>query len=105
VLGTWVVDGRAAGLGIRESTGLITDTNARFVPHYIAAPRSSAEQVAGWLAEDDAGMPAAPRGAGPQDSRGAGGTTTPRNAPGSHEPPRDATFRVPDPDPSTQGPQ
>jgi glutathionylspermidine synthase len=89
VLGTWVVDGRAAGLGIRESTGLITDTNARFVPHYIAAPRSSAEQVAGWLAEEDAGMPG-----------------TPQDVPGAHEPPRYATFRrPPDPDPTTQGPQ
>jgi glutathionylspermidine synthase len=109
VLGTWVVDGRAAGLGIRESTGLITDANAQFVPHYIAAPRSSAEQVAGWLAEDDAGMPAAPRGAGVPDSRGAGSATTPQDTPGPHEPPRYATFRVPDHDhdhdPKPQGPQ
>ena len=49
VLGTWVVDGRPAGLGIRESDGPITDTGARFVPHWIDAPRSSPEQVAAWL--------------------------------------------------------
>ena len=89
----------------RESTGLITDTNAQFVPHYIAAPRSSARQVAGWLAEDDAGMPAGPRDTGPQNSRGAGGTTTPRDAPGPHRPPAFRDLPPPHPDPSTQGPQ
>ncbi|WP_030828660.1 glutathionylspermidine synthase family protein [Streptomyces hygroscopicus] len=35
VLGTWVVEGEAAGLGIRESAGLVTDEYARFVPHVI----------------------------------------------------------------------
>ncbi|NEB77639.1 glutathionylspermidine synthase family protein [Streptomyces sp. SID14478] len=35
VLGAWVVDGEAAGLGIRESTGPITDEYARFLPHVI----------------------------------------------------------------------
>ncbi|MFE9570061.1 glutathionylspermidine synthase family protein [Streptomyces sp. NPDC006692] len=35
VLGAWVVDNEAAGLGIRESAGLITDEYARFVPHVI----------------------------------------------------------------------
>jgi len=35
VLGAWVVDGEPAGLGIRETPGLITDTTARFVPHLI----------------------------------------------------------------------
>ncbi|MGY1434996.1 glutathionylspermidine synthase family protein [Streptomyces reniochalinae] len=35
VLGTWVVDGEAAGLGIRESAGPVTDEYARFVPHII----------------------------------------------------------------------
>ncbi|MBF6044358.1 glutathionylspermidine synthase family protein [Streptomyces sp. NRRL B-1677] len=35
VLGAWVVDGEPAGLGIRESSGLITDEYARFVPHVI----------------------------------------------------------------------
>jgi glutathionylspermidine synthase len=35
VLGTWVVDDESAGLGIRESAGLITDEYARFLPHVI----------------------------------------------------------------------
>ncbi|MEA3008691.1 MAG: hypothetical protein QOJ91_383 [Sphingomonadales bacterium] len=34
VLGSWVVDGEAAGMGIRED-GLITGNKARFVPHLI----------------------------------------------------------------------
>jgi glutathionylspermidine synthase len=36
VLGAWVVDGEPAGLGIRETPGLITDVSATFVPHVIA---------------------------------------------------------------------
>ena len=36
VLGAWVVDGEPAGLGIRETHGLITDASATFVPHVIA---------------------------------------------------------------------
>ena len=35
VLGTWVVDGEPAGLGVREGDGLITDNLSRFVPHLI----------------------------------------------------------------------
>ncbi|MGW6736204.1 glutathionylspermidine synthase family protein [Streptomyces sp. NPDC055013] len=35
VLGAWVVEGESAGLGIRESSGLITDGYARFLPHVI----------------------------------------------------------------------
>lgn len=35
VLGAWIVDGEAAGLGIRESDTLITDNLSRFVPHLI----------------------------------------------------------------------
>ncbi|MET9833138.1 glutathionylspermidine synthase family protein [Streptomyces sp. NPDC006385] len=35
VLGAWVVEGEAAGLGIRESSDLITDEYARFLPHVI----------------------------------------------------------------------
>lgn len=50
VLGTWVVGGRPAGLGIRESVGPVTDTHAQFVPHLIDMPRSSEEDVARWLA-------------------------------------------------------
>jgi glutathionylspermidine synthase len=34
VLGSWIVDGAAAGMGIRED-GLITGNRARFVPHVI----------------------------------------------------------------------
>ncbi|MFK0170288.1 glutathionylspermidine synthase family protein [Streptomyces sp. NPDC090306] len=35
VLGAWVVRDEPAGLGIRESSGLITDEYARFLPHVI----------------------------------------------------------------------
>lgn len=35
VLGAWLVDGEPAGLGIRESAGLVTDNLSRFVPHLI----------------------------------------------------------------------
>lgn len=34
-LGAWVVGDQAAGLGIRETTGLVTDDGAAFVPHRI----------------------------------------------------------------------
>jgi glutathionylspermidine synthase len=35
VLGTWVVDGEPAGMGIREASGPITDNGSSFLPHYI----------------------------------------------------------------------
>lgn len=35
VLGSWIIDGEPAGLGIRESDGPVTDYYARFVPHLI----------------------------------------------------------------------
>ncbi|GAA2327284.1 glutathionylspermidine synthase family protein [Streptomyces kunmingensis] len=35
VLGAWVVENEAAGLGIRESSGPVTDEYARFLPHVI----------------------------------------------------------------------
>ncbi|MBA2948252.1 glutathionylspermidine synthase family protein [Streptomyces himalayensis] len=35
VLGAWVVQDESAGLGIRESSGLVTDEYARFLPHVI----------------------------------------------------------------------
>ncbi|MFJ6576417.1 glutathionylspermidine synthase family protein [Streptomyces sp. NPDC091368] len=35
VLGAWVVEDEAAGLGIRESAGSVTDEYARFLPHVI----------------------------------------------------------------------
>jgi glutathionylspermidine synthase len=34
-LGAWIVGDDAAGLGIRETTGLVTDDGAAFVPHRI----------------------------------------------------------------------
>jgi glutathionylspermidine synthase len=34
VFGGWVVDHEPAGLGVRESDGLITDNLSRFVPHF-----------------------------------------------------------------------
>ncbi|MFV2017663.1 glutathionylspermidine synthase family protein [Micromonospora sp. LOL_023] len=40
VLGSWVVAGESAGAGLRESSGLITDGYARFLPHYVAAQLS-----------------------------------------------------------------
>jgi len=36
VCGVWIVDHEAAGLGIREDTGLITANLSRFVPHFFA---------------------------------------------------------------------
>jgi glutathionylspermidine synthase len=35
VIGSWIIGGEAAGMGIRESSGLITDNYSRFVPHLI----------------------------------------------------------------------
>ncbi|MBM0225423.1 glutathionylspermidine synthase family protein [Micromonospora sp. ATA51] len=40
VVGSWIVDGESAGAGVRESESLITDGYARFLPHYIDAPRT-----------------------------------------------------------------
>ena len=37
VIGSWVVQGEAAGMGIRESDSPITRNTSRFVPHYFAA--------------------------------------------------------------------
>ena len=37
VLGSWVADGQACGLGIRESDGPITGNLARVVPHVMTA--------------------------------------------------------------------
>ena len=33
VFGSWLVDGEPAGMGIRESKGLVTNNTSRFVPH------------------------------------------------------------------------
>ena len=35
VVGSWVIDGESAGIGIRESSSLVTDNMSRFVPHYL----------------------------------------------------------------------
>ena len=35
VIGSWVVNRQAAGMGVRESTSPITNNRARFVPHII----------------------------------------------------------------------
>lgn len=34
IVGSWVVDGVSAGIGIRESDSLVTDNLSRFVPHF-----------------------------------------------------------------------
>ena len=35
LIGSWIIGGEAAGIGIRESKSKITDNTSRFVPHYI----------------------------------------------------------------------
>lgn len=40
VIGSWVVDGEPAGIGIRETRGLVTDNLSRFVPHVIGGGAS-----------------------------------------------------------------
>jgi len=46
VLGVWMVDGEPAGMGIRESDGLITDNLSYFVPHTVdfVPPRAGRRQ-------------------------------------------------------------
>lgn len=52
VLGSWIVDGEAAGLLVRESDGVVTDYYSRVVPHLIVdADAPTPEQTAAWLAE------------------------------------------------------
>ncbi|HEY4799082.1 MAG TPA: glutathionylspermidine synthase family protein, partial [Bacteroidia bacterium] len=34
VIGSWVIGGKPAGIGIRESTSLVTNNTSRFLPHY-----------------------------------------------------------------------
>ncbi|GAA1822674.1 glutathionylspermidine synthase family protein [Planosporangium flavigriseum] len=55
VLGSWIVDGKAAGVGIRESDSWVTDFYARFVPHVIDAPRPDEATIQRWLAESRPG--------------------------------------------------
>jgi glutathionylspermidine synthase len=33
VIGSWLIDGEPSGMGIRESSGMITTNTSRFVPH------------------------------------------------------------------------
>ena len=35
VVGSWVIGGESAGIGIREANNLITTNKSRFVPHFI----------------------------------------------------------------------
>jgi len=35
IIGSWVIGGEPAGMGVREASGLITDNTSRFCPHYI----------------------------------------------------------------------
>ncbi len=52
VLGSWIVDGEAAGMLVRESDGLVTDYFSRVAPHAISdAASPDAEQVREWLGE------------------------------------------------------
>lgn len=52
VLGSWIVDGEAAGMLVRESDGLVTDYFSRVAPHAIGdAASPDAEQVREWLVE------------------------------------------------------
>lgn len=39
LVGSWVIDGEARGIGIRESDGPITEDTSRFVPHYFRQSR------------------------------------------------------------------
>ncbi|KQP65473.1 glutathionylspermidine synthase family protein [Nocardioides sp. Leaf285] len=51
VLGSWVVDGQAAGMIVRESDGMVTDYFSRVVPHAISDGLSPDDAtVRGWLA-------------------------------------------------------
>lgn len=36
LVGSWIIDDEASGMGIREDNTLITKDTSRFVPHYIA---------------------------------------------------------------------
>jgi glutathionylspermidine synthase len=42
VLGSWVIGGKPAGLGIRETNSLVTDNFSRFIPHSILPHPDSA---------------------------------------------------------------
>jgi glutathionylspermidine synthase len=57
VIGSWVVDGAAAGAGFRESDSPVTDFHARFVPHVITAAAPSPEQTLQALAAEGVHLP------------------------------------------------
>ena len=42
IIGSWMVNSWACGVGIREDAGVITGNDSRFVPHVFAAPRDAA---------------------------------------------------------------
>jgi glutathionylspermidine synthase len=35
IIGSWIIGGEPAGMGIRESQSIITGNTAHFVPHFI----------------------------------------------------------------------
>ena len=45
VVGSWIVNGHACGLGVREDDGPITQNTSRFVPHLFRANRSAKPPV------------------------------------------------------------
>lgn len=45
VVGSWVIDGESAGMGIRESAGPVTDNLSRFVPHLVVRSGGKREAV------------------------------------------------------------
>ena len=47
VIGSWLVNGHACGLGIREGDGPITQNTSRFIPHIYRKSRSSVPPVLG----------------------------------------------------------
>ena len=50
--GSWIVDGEAAGMLVRESDSMVTDFFSRVAPHVISDGLAPSEaQVAQWLAE------------------------------------------------------
>jgi glutathionylspermidine synthase len=50
VLGSWIVDGQAAGMIVRESDGPVTDYFSRVVPHAISDALSPDDaQVQAWI--------------------------------------------------------
>ena len=52
VLGSWIVDGEAAGMLVRESDGMVTDYFSRVAPHVISDGLAPDEaMVEQWLAE------------------------------------------------------